>query len=172
MTSRLITHPWEPIYDANARILILGTIPSTKSRETGFYFGHPQNCFWTTLAGILGDTPPEPDFRDKTRFLLRHRIALWDVLHACHIDGASDASIRNPVPNRFRPLLTKTEIRAIFTTGRKATDLFQSLCAEEAGMDPIYLPSTSPANRATQAKPVFLKTWRDILPYLYDEPSH
>jgi hypoxanthine-DNA glycosylase len=171
MNSRLITHPWEPVFDANARILILGTIPSPKSRETGFYFGHPQNCFWITLAMVLGDTPPKQDSDAKTRFLLQRRIALWDVLHACQIDGAADASIRDPVPNKFRPLLDRTEIRAIFTTGRKATDLFLNLCADEAGMDPIYLPSTSPANRATQAKPIFLETWRGILPWLEDDPS-
>jgi hypoxanthine-DNA glycosylase len=161
-----IVHPWDPICDEHSRILILGSIPSPKSRENGFYYGHPQNIFWQTLADVLGEPTPASDPASKTAFLLHSRVAIWDVLHACEIDGASDMSIRNPVPNRFRPLLDKTNIAAIFTTGKKATELFNRLCAEEAGMNAIYLPSTSPANRATQATPAFLAQWAQVKNYL------
>jgi hypoxanthine-DNA glycosylase len=158
----VITHPWEPVYDARSEVLILGSIPSPKSRESGFYYGHPQNIFWQTLAAVLEAPPPAADAASKTVFLLRHHIALWDVLHSCAIHGASDTSITAAVPNRFGPLLAKTKIRAIFTTGKKATALFNSLCVEEAGMTAIYLPSTSPANRALQAKPEFLEAWKQV----------
>jgi hypoxanthine-DNA glycosylase len=157
-----LVHPWKPLYDERSKILILGTIPSPKSREMGFPYGHPQNIFWKTLAEILGQEQPAYDVPARRAFALRNGIALWDVLHACDIDGASDNSIRNPVPNLFRPLLERTRIGAIFTTGRKSTDLFAALCKEEAGMSSIYLPSTSPANRATQAKPEYMQLWNQV----------
>jgi hypoxanthine-DNA glycosylase len=161
-----IIHPWKPVYDKHSTILILGTIPSPKSREVGYYYGHPQNIFWQTLANLLHKHVPTGDKASKDTFLLKNRIALWDVLHSCEIDGASDMSIRNPIPNIFEPILMETDISAIFTTGMKATDLFNKLCAEEAGMKAIYLPSTSPANRAIQAKPSFMEQWAQILAYL------
>jgi hypoxanthine-DNA glycosylase len=155
----MLKHPFEPIYDAHSRLLILGTFPSPKSRASRFYYAHPQNRFWATLAAVLGEAPPAPDAAARTAFLLKNHIALWDVLHACEIEGASDGSIRNPVPNLFRPLLAASEIAAIFTTGKKATGLFNALCAAEAGMEAVYLPSTSPANRAYQQKPAFMAQW-------------
>jgi hypoxanthine-DNA glycosylase len=157
-----LVHPWEPFYDERSKILILGTFPSPKSREMGFCFGHPQNIFWKTLAAVLGQEPPPYGVPARKSFALKNRIALWDVIHACDIEGASDNSIRNPIPNRFRPLLGRTQINAIFTTGRKATDLFADLCAEEAGMPSIYLPSTSPANRAMQARPEYMQLWNQV----------
>jgi hypoxanthine-DNA glycosylase len=158
----LIVHPWEPLCRANSKVLILGTIPSPKSREMGFYYGHPQNIFWKTLAEVLGAPEPPYDVDARRELALSHRVALWDVLHSCMIDGASDFSISRPVPNKFRPLLEKTEITRIFTTGKKATELFENLCEAEAGMPAIYLPSTSPANRATQKKPEFMIQWRQV----------
>jgi hypoxanthine-DNA glycosylase len=158
----MMEHPFDPVYDAHSRVLILGTFPSPKSREARFYYGHPQNCFWATLALVLGEGEPASDVASKTAFLLKNRIAVWDVLHACEIKGASDAGIRNPVPNAFRPLLEASEIVAIFTTGRKATDLFNALCGAETGMTAVYLPSTSPANRACQKKPAFMAEWMRV----------
>lgn len=155
----MLKHPFDPIYDARSGVLILGTFPSPKSRALRFYYAHPQNCFWATLAAVLGEEAPASDAASKTAFLLRNRVAVWDVLHACEIEGASDGSIRNPVPNSFRPLLAASRIAAIFTTGKKATALFNTLCAAEAGMEAVYLPSTSPANRAYQQKPVFMAQW-------------
>jgi hypoxanthine-DNA glycosylase len=137
----------------------------------GFYYGHPQNLFWATIARVLGVDEPPRDVRLREEFLLRHRIALWDVLHACTIEGASDASITDVVPNRFAPILARSAICAIFTTGKTATELFNRLCAEEAGMTANYLPSTSPANRALQAKPAFLQQWAQVAAALSDYSS-
>jgi hypoxanthine-DNA glycosylase len=163
--SRLV-HPWPPVFREDARVLILGTFPSPKSRAFGFYFGHPQNVFWQALARALGEPEPARDAGARRDFLLANRVALWDVLHACDIAGASDASIRNPVPNRFRPLIERSRIRAVFTTGRAATRLFDSLCQAEAGMPAIYLPSTSPANRAAQRRPEFDALWARVRDFL------
>ncbi|MDR2088397.1 MAG: DNA-deoxyinosine glycosylase [Clostridiales Family XIII bacterium] len=155
----MLKHPFDPIYDARSKVLILGTFPSPRSREARFYYAHPQNRFWATLAAVLGAEIPASDSASRTAFLLENRVAVWDVLHACETEGASDAAIRNPVPNLFRPLLTASEITAIFTTGKKATELFNALCAAEAGMEAVYLPSTSPANRAYQKRPDFMAQW-------------
>ncbi|MDR0904995.1 MAG: DNA-deoxyinosine glycosylase [Oscillospiraceae bacterium] len=158
----LLTHPFEPVFDARSRVLILGTFPSPRSRAAGFYYGNPQNVFWKTLAEVLGETEPEADIAARKEFLLRNHVAVWDVLRSCEIDGADDNSIRNHAPNLFRPLLAASEIRAVFTTGKKATELFNALAAGEAGMAAAYLPSTSPANRARQRAPEYFEMWRAV----------
>ncbi|MDR1976788.1 MAG: DNA-deoxyinosine glycosylase [Campylobacteraceae bacterium] len=162
----ILTHPWECVFDENAKILILGSFPSPKSREEGFYYGHPQNIFWQTLARVVGVDEPKSDRSSKTDFLLQNRIALWDVLHSCRISGADDNTITNPVPNDFSDILRPLKIRAVFTTGKKATELFQKLCAAKTGFDAIYLPSTSPANRAQQKSEKFLARWLKIREFL------
>jgi hypoxanthine-DNA glycosylase len=162
MEMMTIIHPWNAVYDEYSEVLILGTIPSPKSREMGFYYGHPQNIFWKTLAKILNQPEPSSNISNRKDFLLRNHIAVWDVLHSCEIEGASDSSIRNPIANKFKPLLKTTQITKIFTTGKKGTELFEKYCVEESGMCPIYLPSTSPANRGQQAKPEFMKLWEQV----------
>jgi hypoxanthine-DNA glycosylase len=157
-----LVHPWGAVYDSESRILILGTFPSPKSRENGFPYGHPQNIFWPTLAEVLGKEVPAADAAAKKMFLLENHVALWDVLHSCKIDGASDSSIREPVANKFKPIIESSKITKIFTTGKKATELFEKYCTGESGLSPIYLPSTSPANRALQAKPEFKEAWSQV----------
>jgi hypoxanthine-DNA glycosylase len=115
-----------------------------------------------TLASVLACEPPGPTTQERRAFCLAHQVALWDVIHACDIQGAADASIRNPEPNRFAPLIARTRIQAVFTTGRAAASLFERLCAAEAGMHATYLPSTSPANRAQQARPEFRRLWEQV----------
>jgi hypoxanthine-DNA glycosylase len=171
MKYQTMTHPWDAVYDENSEVLILGTFPSPKSREMGFYYGHPQNIFWKTLADVLGQPEPPATVKARSAFLLHNHIAVWDVLASCEIEGASDLSIRNAVPNKFQPILAETKIRKIFTTGKKATQLFEKYCTEEAGMPPIYLPSTSPANRAQQAKPEFRERWAQVAAALYGNDS-
>ena len=145
-----ITHPLEPVYNENSKILILGTFPSPKSREYGFYYSHPQNRFWKTVAQVLGAECPIT-IESKKDLLYTHGIALWDVLASCSITGADDSSIKNAVVNDFTLLFATANIRAVFTTGRKATSLFKFHCQDKYGYTPIYLPSTSPANcRLTQ----------------------
>jgi hypoxanthine-DNA glycosylase len=157
-------HPWQPIYNEKSQVLILGSFPSPRSRETGFYYGHPENCFWQVLADSLGADrlPAGAGPSQKTEFLLVHHIALWDVLQSCDVAGAADARITNPAPNDFGPLLATSQITAVFTTGRKATELFNRLCVQHTGLRAVYLPSTSPANRAQQARPEFGARWASV----------
>ena len=107
-------------------MLILGTIPSPKSREQGFYYGHPQNRFWKVLADVLGEEFPQT-VEERKRFLKRNHIALWDVLESCEIKGASDVSIRNARPNDMNRILRAADIRAIFATGAKAAQPYEKL---------------------------------------------
>ena len=140
-----IVHPLEPVFDGNSRVLVLGTMPSPKSREFGFYYSHPQNRFWRIVSDLYGLPLPRTN-EEKRAVLLRCRIALWDVLKSCAIEGADDGSIRDPVPNDIAGLLRRTKIRAVFTTGTKAHALYHRLCEAEAGVEAAALPSTSPAN--------------------------
>lgn len=143
-----ILHPLDPIYDKNSRVLILGTMPSPRSRTEGFYYGHPQNRFWRVLADIFGETIPL-EKAAKISFLIHHHIALWDVLRSCTITGADDNSIKNPVANDLSVIFSKADIRVVFTTGKKATWLYEKYCLPETGIASHYLPSTSPANGGT-----------------------
>lgn len=141
-----VVHPLAPVYDAQSQVLLLGTMPSPKSRETGFYYGHPQNRFWNVLAAVFASDVPR-SIPEKLDFLHTHHIALWDVLYSCEIQGAEDTSIRNPVVNDIRGLLSKAPIRQIFTTGKKATALYMRYCYPDTQREARYLPSTSAANR-------------------------
>ena len=142
-----VVHPLEPVWDENSRVLILGTMPSPRSREEGFYYGHPRNRFWPVLAAVFGEETPQGT-AERREFCLRHGIALWDVLASCAIEGADDASIRQAVANPIGELLDRAPIERIYTTGKKAFDLYRRLCLPHTGVEAVSLPSTSPANCA------------------------
>lgn len=142
-----VTHGFGPVYDTHSRVLILGTMPSPKSREAAFYYMHPRNRFWPVLGAVLECPVPE-DVPGRRRMALAYGVALWDVLKRCDIRGASDASIRNPVPNDIRPILDAAPIRAVFTTGATAAKLYRRLILPVCGVEALPLPSPSPANCA------------------------
>ena len=107
-----------PLHGARANALILGSFPSPKSREQGFFYGHPQNRFWPLMAALTGE--PAPDWADleaKKAIILRHGLAVWDTIGACDIRGASDASIRNVEPNDVAALVRRLGVRAVFCNG-------------------------------------------------------
>ena len=138
-----------PVYDDRSRALILGTWPSPKSREMAFYYGHPQNRFWPLLAALTGEPPPaREDIAAKKQLLLRHGLALWDTLESCTITGASDASIRDVVPNDIAGLLRKASIRAVFCNGATAYRIYTKYQQPLTVIPAVRLPSTSPATAA------------------------
>ena len=96
-----VIHPFEPIYSRTSRILILGSLPSVKSREQNFFYGHPQNRFWKVLAALY-KSESFVTIEEKKMFLLKNQIAIWDVIASCSIQGSSDSSIKNVVVNDFR----------------------------------------------------------------------
>lgn len=144
----LVVHPLAPIVDEQSRILILGTMPSPRSRAEGFYYAHPQNRFWRVLAALYGEPLPCTN-AERTALLQRHGIALWDVLQSCRITGAADSSIRQPVANDIAGLLARyPNITRIATTGREAARLYRRHCLPATHREALELPSTSAANAA------------------------
>ncbi|MDF2567301.1 MAG: hypothetical protein K0R90_757 [Oscillospiraceae bacterium] len=160
-----VIHTFEPVHDENTKILILGTMPSPKSRENGFYYSHPQNRFWRILAQILSQDTPRT-IQEKQNFLLNNHIALWDVLKSCDIKGADDNSIKNPVANDISVILSAAPINAIFTTGKKATELYKKHCFFKTNIPSIYLPSTSPANCGHYRYEDLVREYQILLEYL------
>ena len=142
-----ITHEFEPIFDERSRVLILGTLPSVKSREGQFYYHHPQNRFWKVLAKICKTEPPAT-IAEKKAMLLEHGIAIWDVVQSCDIIGSSDSSIKNVTPADLSVILRQASVKTIFLNGGKAWDLYQKYCAGMTELPAVKLPSTSPANAA------------------------
>lgn len=140
-------HPFPPVADAQAQALVLGSFPSVKSRETAFYYGHPQNRFWRLLA-LLFSAPIPETIEEKTVLLHHHHIALWDVVSDCDITGSADSSLTPYALNDIASLLHGTQIRHVFANGQKAGKLYQAKLEAQTGLPIAILPSTSPANAA------------------------
>ncbi len=155
-----VTHTFEPVYDEKSRILVLGTFPSVKSRENAFYYGHPQNRFWKLLAALLEEELPVT-VEEKKAMLLKHGIAIWDVISSCDIEGSSDSSIRNVEANDIAGLLAVSRIEKIYGNGDKACRLYDKFCKDRAKKEIIRLPSTSPANAAFSMEKL-LECWRVV----------
>lgn len=159
-------HTIAPVFDRDSRILILGSFPSVKSREQQFFYGHKQNRFWRVMAQVLACAVPE-DIPQKRAMLLAHHVALWDVIASCEITGSSDASIRNVRPNDLTEILTQADIRAIYTNGGKAYELYRKYILPVNGREAQLLPSTSPANAGYSLEKL-TEAWRVIREELYD----
>ncbi len=143
--SKKSKHTIAPIYDKNSRVLVLGSFPSVKSREEGFFYGHKQNRFWKVVAGVKNEKTPET-IEEKKTFLLKNNIALWDVVSCCDITGSSDSSIKNVEVNDLTAIFEVADIKAIFLNGRTAQRLYDKYLKDKIEIKAYYLPSTSPAN--------------------------
>lgn len=163
-------HTIQPVYNANSRVLILGSFPSVKSREQQFFYGHPQNRFWRVLANVLGCPLPQ-NIPEKKAMLLGHGVAAWDVIESCTIDGSSDASIRDVVPNDISRILEAADIREIFANGAKSWELYRKYIYPQTARDAVKLPSTSPANAAYSVDRLTEAWSRIALPLSGDEKN-
>lgn len=153
-------HTIAPVYDENSRILILGSFPSVKSREAAFFYGHPQNRFWRVLAAVLGEETPQTA-AEKKSLLLRHGVALWDVIASCDVAGSSDASITNVVPNDLSRILDTVPVRRIFCNGGTAYRFYRRYDETVWGKAEA-LPSTSPTNARSSVQ-ALTERWRAAL---------
>jgi len=160
-----IRHPFPPLFDCNSKVLILGSFPSVKSRETNFFYGHPQNRFWKIFAAIFEERLPVT-IEEKSSFLLKHGIALWDSIASCEITASSDASITAVVPNDISIILEKADIQAVFCNGKKSYELYNKHILPTNGREAICLPSTSPANAAWSLERLTEKYRAALLPYI------
>ncbi len=145
MVKNKVVHPFPPYYEKDSEILILGSIPSVKSREARFYYMHPKNRFWLVLSQVFQEEIPD-SIEEKKAFLRKYHIALWDVISTCQMSGSSDSSITAVKVNPIFDLISKTKIQKIYTTGKKADLLYQKYLETKVGIKATYLPSTSPAN--------------------------
>ena len=136
-------HNIQPVYNKDSYLLILGSFPSVKSREGQFFYHHPQNRFWKIFEQLF-DLKLQT-IEDKKAFLLKHHIAVWDVIASCDIVGSSDSSIET-----------------IYTNGKKAHQLYQKYIFPVTQKEDICLPSTSPAN-ATYSLEKLIESWRLLL---------
>lgn len=157
----MIKHPIDPVYDKNSKILILGSFPSVKSREEGFFYGHPQNRFWKVMAAVC-ETDVPSTIEEKKAFLVKRQIALWDVIWSCEIQGSSDSSIKNVVPNDLNRILECADIKQIYVNGKKAEQLYKKYIFPKIHRSAICLPSTSPANAAWNLEKL-IKEWKSQL---------
>lgn len=153
-------HPIPPLYDASSEVLVLGSFPSQKSRESNFFYGHHQNRFWRVMSAILNEKLPE-SVDDKKNMLLKHNVAVWDVIASCDIKGSSDSSIVNVVPNDIEKILLHTNIKNIFVNGKTAYKLYKKYTEPKIHMNAVCLPSTSPANAAWSEKRL-IEEWRAV----------
>jgi len=166
---------FEPIENAKAEVLVLGSMPGRASLAAGQYYAHSQNAFWRIAAELLRFDPASP-YDKKVRALKAARIALWDVLHSCTREGSLDASIESDsqIANDFRKFLRAHEkIRRVFFNGAKAEACFRRHVLPEIDapfMNYLRLPSTSPAN-ASMSFARKLSAWRVILAPNHPEPT-
>lgn len=145
MEYQTLQHEFAPVWNADSRVLVLGSFPSVKSREEGFFYGHPQNRFWKVMAAITGWEVPG-SIQEKKELLLQNQIAVWDVIQSCQIKGSSDSSIRDVVPVDLSPLLEQAHIGRIFANGKTAERLYNRYLLPQTKFPVTVLPSTSPAN--------------------------
>lgn len=155
-----ISHPFKPVYDKNSKVLLLGSIASTKSRELGYPYASPTNRFWPIMEALFNDKVD-----DYKIFLLRHHVALWDVIKTCEIVGSSDASIKNVEVNEIWEVIENSQIKAVFTNGKKAYEIYQKFVFPKTNIPAISLPSTSPANASKRINDL-INDYKIILTYL------
>ncbi len=131
-----------------------------KSREAGFFYGHPQNRFWKVTSAVFGEEVPHT-IPEKKEFLLRNHIALWDVIGSCDIEGSADSSIRNVSANDLSVILEHADILQIYVNGQTAYKYYRKYSEKNTGRPAICLPSTSPANAAWSVERL-ISAWSDI----------
>ncbi len=163
-----VTHGFGPLYGEQSDTLILGSFPSVKSREQAFFYGHPQNRFWKILVAVYGWPVPEGvdparmPVEMKRNFILRSRLALYDVIEECEITGSSDASIRGMIPADLLPILAGSRIMRIFVNGKTAEKYYVKYQEPVTGIRAVTLPSSSPANAAWSLERLTAE-WRRLL---------
>lgn len=156
----MINHPIPPLFDENSKTLILGSFPSVKSREAAFFYGHPQNRFWSVLAEIYGTEKPV-SVEEKKKLVLENNLALWDVIASCEIVGSSDSSISDVTANDLSIIINNSKVDRIFVNGKAAEKYYNKYTYPKTGIKAVCLPSTSPANAAWSIEKL-VEAWKII----------
>ena len=161
MEYQSLKHTFDPVFNTESKILILGSFPSVKSRENNFFYGRPQNRFWKVMAKVLEWEVPKT-IEEKRKMLLENHVAVWDVIASCSILGSSDTSIKDVVVNDFSKILENSKVERIYVNGGKAYELYHKYAEKVTGIKAVKLPSTSPANAAWSLEKL-TKTWKEII---------
>lgn len=156
----MIVHPIPPLFNAESEVLILGSFPSVKSRESAFFYGHPQNRFWAVIAEIFGTEKPVT-VEDKKELILSNKLALWDVIAQCEIEGSADSTITDVTANDLSVILENSNVKRIFVNGKTAEKYYNKYTYPKTGIKAVCLPSTSPANAAWNVEKLVEK-WKII----------
>lgn len=163
MTAQCLSFP--PVADANARILILGSMPGAASLRAQQYYAHPQNAFWKLMRDMVG-AGPELAYQERLTALHKAGIAVWDVLQSCVREGSLDSAIQEEMPNDFAAFFKQhSKIEAVFFNGAKAEASFHRLVLPHVylvGIRLQRLPSTSPAH-AGMSYADKLAAWKAII---------
>ncbi len=156
----MITHPISPLFNEKSETLILGSFPSVKSRESAFFYGHPQNRFWAVIAEIYGYKKPQT-IEEKKKLVLENKLAMWDVIESCEIEGSADSTITNVTANDLNVILENSKVDRIFVNGKTAEKYYNKYTYPKTGIKAICLPSTSPANAAWNIERL-VEAWKII----------
>lgn len=153
-------HSIPPLYAKESEILILGSFPSVKSRESEFFYAHPQNRFWKVLSGVFNSPLPQ-NTDEKKELVLKNKLALFDVIKQCDIKGSGDSTIKNVIPNDLSPILNNSDIKRIILNGKTAEKYYKKYISSDIGLEFFTLPSTSPAN-ASYSLEQLIEKWKII----------
>lgn len=156
----MIVHPIPPLFDSESEVLVLGSFPSVKSREAAFFYGHPQNRFWAVVAEIFGAEKPLT-VEEKKELILSNKLALWDVIAQCEIEGSADSTITDVTANDLSIILENSNVKRIFVNGKTAEKYYNKYTYPKTGIKAVCLPSTSPANAAWSIEKLVAK-WKII----------
>ena len=156
----MIIHPIPPLFAEDSKTLILGSFPSVKSREAEFFYGHPQNRYWAVVAAVFGCEKPET-IEEKKKLVLSNKLAMWDVIGECEIEGSADSTIRNVTATDLSVILKNCPIERIFVNGKTAEKYYNKYTYPKTGIKAICLPSTSPANAAWKLDKL-IEAWKII----------
>lgn len=161
MFNNCMNKGFEAVYNKDSQVLILGSFPSVKSRKNGFYYGNKQNRFWKMLETLF-DERISDDIETKKQFLLKHKIALYDVIVESDLKDSADSTLeksKNQIGDFSFLLPPNSNIKKILCNGKTAYNLFTENCQTTI---PVYcMPSTSPANPRYK-----FETWKDELQFL------
>ncbi len=159
-----------PVFRADARLLILGSMPGAESLRRREYYAHPRNAFWPIMGALIGARPEQP-YRRRITALRAARVALWDVIAQCRRAGSRDTAIvpESVIPNDIERLLRRAPgLRRILFNGGGAEHWFFRCYRGRLdappfkGLDFVRLPSTSPAC-ATLTVARKIRLWRCAL---------
>jgi len=161
---------FDPVVDADTRLLVLGSLPGEASLAAGQYYGHPRNGFWRLIGGVLGEDLAGLAYEDRLARLKARGVGLWDVIASAERAGSLDAAIRSPEAADLRGLVESLPmLRAVAFNGGLASRLGRPILAGTVGVILIDLPSSSPAHAVSLS--VKGERWASLRVFIADNSS-